>query len=110
MGCGESGQGATGQSHRQEDGQEEGGEDKGEQCSPADCRVWRRIDDHLMKATEANKYGGSCPKCSGETTNDLKGRGFVRHKHRKYEDRRGRPILDVNGKPDFCKYGRHERD
>jgi len=59
-----------------------------------------------MKASEAERNGGRCPKCNGKTTQDLKQRGFVRHLQRFTPPD---PSVPRNEKGQ-CRYGRHERD
>lgn len=33
-----------------------------------------------MRTSTARKHGYTCPKCGDDTTQDLQGRGYVRHK------------------------------
>lgn len=59
-----------------------------------------------MKTSEAEKHDWRCPKCNGRTTQDRKGRGFVRH----IERNKPNDSSVSKNKKGQCRYGRHERD
>jgi hypothetical protein len=59
-----------------------------------------------MKTSEAENHDWTCPNCGGRTSQDVKGKGFVRHLER---FRPKGPKVPTNPKG-LCRYGRKERD
>ena len=59
-----------------------------------------------MKTSVADNNGWKCPKCDGKTSQDIKGKGFVRHLER-FRPKDSKVPTSPGNK---CKYGRKERD
>jgi hypothetical protein len=59
-----------------------------------------------MKTSEAEQNGWKCPKCGGKTSNDVQGKGFVRHLERFVPMDKDVPTNEQG----LCRYGREELD
>ncbi len=59
-----------------------------------------------MKTSEAENNNWKRPACGGKTSQDVKGKGFVRHLERFAPKRKSTPRNPKNQ----CRYGRGERD
>jgi PHP family Zn ribbon phosphoesterase len=59
-----------------------------------------------MKTSEAENNNWMCPECGGKTSQDVKGKGFVRHLER-FTPKQGATRRNSKNQ---CRYGRGERD